>query len=149
MARDSAACCIFNGKFIYVFSGRIKFNPKEITDVCELYDIEKNVWEVLSLSKRTNWIPCDLAMCYQVSQSAILIFGGFDRQNRTNATFMYDTNKKSIEKAAELPTVGSFSTMVFHIDDHLYTVGWNNSKKNLYKYRISDEKWTLDEEFTI
>jgi hypothetical protein len=35
VARDSAACCIFNAKFIYVFSGRIKFSPKEITDVCE------------------------------------------------------------------------------------------------------------------
>jgi acetyl-CoA acetyltransferase len=38
VARDSAACCIFNNKFIYVFSGRIKFSPKEITDVCEFYD---------------------------------------------------------------------------------------------------------------
>ena len=47
VARDSAACCIFNNKFIYVFSGRIKFSPKEITDVCEFYDIEKNVWEII------------------------------------------------------------------------------------------------------
>ena len=36
--------------------------------------------------------------------------------------------------------------MVFHIDDHLYTVGWNNTKKNLYKYQISASEWTLDEE---
>jgi len=47
VARDSAACSIFNKKFIYVFSGRIKFSPKEITDVCEFYDIEKNVWEII------------------------------------------------------------------------------------------------------
>ena len=43
VARDSASCCIFNNKFIYVFSGRIKFSPIEITDFCEFYDIEKNV----------------------------------------------------------------------------------------------------------
>jgi len=134
IARDSAACCIFNGKYIYVFSGRIKFNPKEITDVCELYDIEKKVWEKISLSKWNKWIPCDLAMCYQISSTSILIFGGFDRQNRTNATFVFNTTKSSIERASDLPTVGSFSTMVFHIEDFLYTVGWNNTKKNLYKF---------------
>lgn len=64
VARDSAACCIFNAKFIYVFSGRIKFSPKEITDVCECYDIEKNVWEVVDVKNKANWVPCDLAMAY-------------------------------------------------------------------------------------
>jgi hypothetical protein len=64
VARDSAACCIFNAKFIYVFSGRIKFSPKEITDVCECYDIEKNVWDVVDVKNKANWIPCDLAMAY-------------------------------------------------------------------------------------
>lgn len=52
VARDSAACCIFNAKFIYVFSGRIKFSPKEITDVCEYYDIDKKVWEVIDVKNK-------------------------------------------------------------------------------------------------
>jgi hypothetical protein len=79
VARDSAACCIFNAKQIYVFSGRIKFSPKEITDVCEIYDIEKDVWEIINIKSKGNWIPCDLAMCYQIGPSSILIFGGFDK----------------------------------------------------------------------
>ena len=149
VARDSAACCIFNCKYIYVFSGRIKFNPKEITDVCEMYDIEKKNWEIINLNKKNRWVPWDLAMCYQISPTNILIFGGFDRQNRTNATFVFNTSKNTIERAADLPTVGSFSTMVFHIEDNLYTVGWNNTKKNLYKYSISEGLWSIDEDFTI
>lgn len=149
VARDSAACCIFNGKYIYVFSGRIKFNPKEITDVCEMYDIEKKTWEIINLQKKPRWVPCDLAMCYQISPTNILIFGGFDKQNRTNTTFVFNTSKNTIERASDLPTVGSFSTMVFHIEDNLYTVGWNNTKKNLYKYSISEGTWSLDEDFTI
>lgn len=52
IARDSAACCIFNAKFIYVFSGRIKFSPKEITDVCECYDIERNVWDIIDVKNK-------------------------------------------------------------------------------------------------
>jgi len=79
VARDSAACCIFNSKQIYVFSGRIKFSPKEITDVYEAYNIEKNIWEVINVRNKQTWVPCDLAMCYQISPTSILIFGGFDR----------------------------------------------------------------------
>ena len=45
--------------------------------------------------------------------------------------------------------MGSFSTMVFQIDDSIYTVGWNNTKKNLYKYCISESYWKVDEDFTI
>ena len=52
-------------------------------------------------------------MAYQINPTSILIFGGFDRQNRTNASFQFNTNTKSIERSADLPTVGSFSTMVF------------------------------------
>ena len=48
-----------------------------------------------------------------------------------------------------MPTVGSFSTMVFQIEDCLYTVGWNNSKKNLYKYNITKAAWSVDDGFTI
>ncbi len=81
--------------------------------MCELYDIEKNIWEVINVKNKNTWIPCDLAMCYQISPSSILIFGGFDKLNRTNATFVFNTNNKSIEKQSDLPTVGSFSTMVF------------------------------------
>jgi hypothetical protein len=149
VARDSAACCIFNSKFVYVFSGRIKFQPKEITDICECYNIDKNIWEIIEVNNKESWISCDLAMAYQVDNDKILIFGGFDHQNRTEASFTFNTNTKTIARQGNLPTVGSFSTMVFHIDDSLYTVGWNNSKKNLYKYQITGSKWTVDDGFTI
>ena len=88
-------------------------------------------------------------MCYQISNTSILIFGGFDRQNRTNASFVYNTSNKTIERSADLPTVGSYSTMVFQIEDALYTVGWNNQKKNLYKFNITGGYWKVDEDFTI
>ena len=43
VARDSAACCIFNAKFIYVFSGRIKFSPKEILEnILYVNDVDLN-----------------------------------------------------------------------------------------------------------
>ena len=84
-----------------------------------------------------------------MSPTKILIFGGFDKQNRTNASFVFNTNNQNIQKQSDLPTVGSFSTMVFQIENALYTVGWNNSKKNLYKFNITDSTWIVDDGFTI
>ena len=64
IARDSAACCSFNDKLIYVFSGRTKFKPKEITDVCEVYDIKNNTWQVLNIINKNIWTAFDLAMSH-------------------------------------------------------------------------------------
>ena len=46
----------------HVEAVEVTFNPKEITDVCEMYDIEKKNWEIINLNKKNKWIPCDLAM---------------------------------------------------------------------------------------
>ena len=52
-----------------------------------------------------------------------------------------------------VPVLGIVSTilftMVFQIEDALYTVGWNNQKKNLYKFNITGGYWKVDEDFTI
>jgi hypothetical protein len=97
---------------------------KKLQMFAKCMTLKNKNWEIISLNKKNRWVPCDLAMCYQISPTNILIFGGFDRQNRTNATFIFNTTKNTIERASDLPTVGSFSTMVFHIEDNLYTVGW-------------------------
>lgn len=44
VARDSSAAALFNGQYIYAFSGRIGFSPKRLADVIERYDIEADKW---------------------------------------------------------------------------------------------------------
>jgi N-acetylneuraminic acid mutarotase len=56
VARDSAASCIINNKYIYVFSGRTKFEKKEITDTIEMYDIDLNLWRMVNLNAHSSWI---------------------------------------------------------------------------------------------
>jgi len=73
-ARHDAACCVFNSKQIYVFGGRT-------SDGCETYNIEKDIWEVINVGNKQTWVPCDLAMCYQISPTLILISGGRDKKN--------------------------------------------------------------------
>jgi hypothetical protein len=83
VARDSAASCIFNNKYIYVFSGRTKFDKKEITDTIEMYDIDYNMWRMVNLNAKSTWTACDLAMCMQMDPKNIIIFGGFNKTQRT------------------------------------------------------------------
>lgn len=87
VARDSAASCIFGNKYIYVFSGRTKFDKKEITDTIEMYDIDLNMWRMVNLNAKSTWTACDLAMCMPIDSKTILIFGGFDKTVRTQECF--------------------------------------------------------------
>lgn len=149
MARDSAASCIFNNKYIYVFSGRTKFDKKEITDTIEMYDIDYNMWRMVQLNAKSTWTACDLAMCMPIDSKTVLIFGGFDRTARTSECFKFNTEKNLMEREVNLPKVGSFSNYVFCYDSFLYVVGWNNSNKNLYVYNIADHTWKIEPKFAL
>jgi hypothetical protein len=54
-----------------------------------------------------------------------------------------------MERDSYLPRVGSFSNYVFHYDNCLYVVGWNNSNKNLYEYNISERIWKIESKFAL
>lgn len=149
VARDSAASCIFNNKYIYVFSGRTKFDKKEITDTIEMYDIDLNMWRLVNLHAKSTWTACDLAMCMPIDNKTILIFGGFDKTVRTQECFQFNVESNLMERDSYLPKVGSFSNYVFHYDSSLYVVGWNNSNKNLYEYNIAERVWKIESKFAL
>ncbi len=149
VARDSAASCIINNKYIYVFSGRTKFEKKEITDTIEMYNIDLNQWRMVSLNPSSTWIACDLAMCMPIDTTTILLFGGFDKTARTKDCFYFHIDSNLMEKTNSLPKVGSFSNYVFNFDGNLYVVGWNNTTKNLYSYNVGERTWKIETKFAI
>ena len=67
--RDSGAACLFNGLYIYAFSGRNKFKPKEIIDIIEKYDINTNKWETVQVKSQGPWIKNDLSLAWQFGSS--------------------------------------------------------------------------------
>ncbi len=149
VARDSAASCIFNNKYIYVFSGRTKFDKKEITDTIEMYDIDLNMWRLVNLHAKSTWTACDLAMAMPIDSKTILIFGGFDKTVRTQECFQFNVENNMMERESYLPKVGSFSNYVFSYDSCLYVVGWNNSNKNLYVYNNVERAWKIETKFNL
>ena len=147
VGRDSSACCIFEDKLIFAFSGRTKFDKKEITNTIEKYTISTDHWEPVTLDPVSAWTPCDLGMSFQLDKSSILIFGGFDKDLRTHETFIFKENVMS--RGPYLPKEGSFSNFVFHFGCFLYVIGWNNNGKNMYQYSIPERIWKIDENLTL
>jgi hypothetical protein len=149
IGRDSAASCIFNDKVIYAFSGRVKFDKKEITNSIEKYTILTNLWELIELAPKSSWIPCDLGMAYQIDNNSLVIFGGFDKDARTQETFIFSCSNNQMDRGPYLPKEGSFSNFVFHFGSVLYVAGWNNSGKNLYQYLLPERIWKIDENLIL
>lgn len=145
IGRDSAACCLLKDKYIYAFSGRIKFDKKEITNTIERYSIINDNWQLIELSGKSKWTPCDLGMAYQIDSNSVVIFGGFDKDTRTQETFIYHETTGKMEPGPYLPKEGSFSNFVFKFGTNLYVVGWNNVGKNLYQYSLTERIWKIDE----
>ena len=149
IGRDSSASCIFNDRFIYAFSGRTKFDKKEITNTIEKYTITSDIWELVEIAPNSTWTPCDLGMAYQLDSNSILMFGGFDKDVRTHETCIFNTTTNHIERGPYLPREGSFSNFVFHFANSLYIIGWNNSGKNMYQYLIPERIWKIDENLIL
>ncbi len=149
IGRDSAACCIFKNKLIYAFSGRTKFDKKEITNTIERYSILADIWELVELTPKSVWTPCDLGMAYQVDSTSLIVFGGFDKDARTQETFMFNESTSHMERGPYLPKEGSFSNFVFHFATSLYVVGWNNSGKNMYNYSLTERVWRIDDNLNV
>ena len=149
IGRDSAACCIFKEKLIYAFSGRIKFDKKEITNTIERYSILADIWEMVELSPKSIWTPCDLGMAYQIDSSSLVVFGGFDKDARTQETFIFHEPTAHMERGPYLPKEGSFSNFVFRFGTSLYVAGWNNAGKNLYQYSLTERIWKIDENLIL
>ncbi len=149
IGRDSAASCIFNDKQIYAFSGRVKFDKKEITNTIERYTILADLWELVELPAQSVWTPCDLGMAYQIDPGSLIVFGGFDKDARTQETFVFNVATLAIERGPPLPKEGSFSNFVFHFGSSLYIAGWNNAGKNVYQYLLPERTWKIDENLIL
>jgi hypothetical protein len=149
IGRDSAASCMFNDKVIYAFSGRVKFDKKEITNSIEKYSILANLWELVELAPKSVWVPCDLGMAYQIDSNSLVVFGGFDKDARTQETFIFNCSSSLMERGPYLPKEGSFSNFVFHFGNHLYVAGWNNAGKNLYQYSLLERIWKIDDNLIL
>lgn len=52
--RHYLSACTINDEFIYAFGGFFGSTEQEINDSIEVYDVEKNIWSVLTVRMKVN-----------------------------------------------------------------------------------------------
>ena len=108
--RDQFAACLFDERYIYTFSGRIKFNPKEVANVIEMYDIDFDKWQNIRMKQKCPFVKSHSSMAWQLGESqSICIFGGMAGNRRTEKCFLFNTETHRFETSESMPEVGSFS----------------------------------------
>jgi hypothetical protein len=54
--RHYLSACSINDEFIYAFGGFFGSTEQEINDSIEMYEVEKNVWTVLTVRMKVKYI---------------------------------------------------------------------------------------------
>lgn len=52
--RHYLSACTLNDEFIYAFGGFFGSTEQEINDTIEVYEVEKNVWQVLTVRMKVS-----------------------------------------------------------------------------------------------
>jgi N-acetylneuraminic acid mutarotase len=89
--RHYLSACSIGDEHIYAFGGFYGSTEQEINDSIEMYEVEKNLWQVLSVRmKNTLWACSALA----ISNTEILLIGG-KNTNRNGEVHLFNVNSKS------------------------------------------------------
>ena len=89
--RHYLSACSIGDEFIYAFGGFFGSTEQEINDSIEMYEVEKNIWSVLTTRmKNPLWACSALA----ISPTEILLIGG-KNTNRNGEVHMFNVNTKS------------------------------------------------------
>jgi len=54
--RHYLSACPINEEFIYAFGGFFGSTEQEINDTIEVYEVEKNVWNVLTVRMKVSFV---------------------------------------------------------------------------------------------
>lgn len=89
--RHYLSACAINDEFIYAFGGFFGSTEQEINDSIEVYEVEKNIWSVLTVRmKNPLWACSALA----ISPNEIIIIGG-KNTNRNGEVNLFNIQNKT------------------------------------------------------
>ena len=68
--RHYLSACTVNDENIYAFGGFFGSTEQEINDSIEMFDVEKNIWQVLSVRMKVTPVPLAPAIWYKPLMSS-------------------------------------------------------------------------------
>lgn len=78
---------------------------------------------------------------YPISSTEVLIFGGKKDGASANASYVFDTSSKQVQKTGNLPNRETFYQRTFLLKNQkVYAYGYEN--ENVYIYDITSKTWS-------
>ncbi|CAI2383973.1 unnamed protein product [Moneuplotes crassus] len=130
----------FRNQFIYVFGG---FSDKTLLDTIEKYEIEQNLWTVLSLKLPVPMGNIGISR-YSQDKTAILLGGvcTYDGKSLSylDTAYKFNVDTEKIIKMAKMNSKKYFTAPLIKNEDTIFAIGDGEDLK-LEKFDIRKSKW--------
>lgn len=85
--RHYLSACAIGDEFIYAFGGFFGSTEQEINDSIEVYEVEKNIWSMLTVRMKNPLWACS---ALSISATEIILIGG-KNTNRNGEVNLFNT----------------------------------------------------------
>jgi len=135
--RHYLSACSVADEHIYTFGGFFGSTEQEINDTIEMYEVDKNQWQVLTVRmKNPLWACSALA----ISNSEILLIGG-KNTNRNGEGHLFNVNTKNWKPLHHMNQL-RVSHKSFFIQNKIYVIG-GDYDMSCEVYDIRENKWSF------
>jgi len=135
--RHYLSACSIGDECIYAFGGFFGSTEQEINDSIELYEVEKNLWQVLTVRmKNPLWACSALA----ISPTEILLIGG-KNTNRNGEVHLFNVNTKNWKPLHHMNQL-RVSHKSFFIQNKIFVIG-GDYDMSCEVYDIKENKWSF------
>ena len=135
--RHYLSACAIGDEHIYAFGGFYGSTEQEINDSIEMYEVDKNLWQMLGVRmKNTLWACSALA----ISPNEILLIGG-KNTNRNGEVHLFNVNSKSWKPLHHMNQL-RVSHKSFFIQNKIFVIG-GDYDMSCEVYDIKENKWSF------
>jgi N-acetylneuraminic acid mutarotase len=89
--RHYLSACSINDELIYAFGGFFGSTEQEINDSIEMYEVDKNLWSVLTIRMKNPLWACS---ALSISSNEIILIGG-KNTNRNGEVHLFNVQTKT------------------------------------------------------
>ena len=135
--RHYLSACAINNEYIYAFGGFFGSTEQEINDSIEVYEVQKNLWQTLSVKMKTPLWACS---ALAISSNEIIFIGG-KNTNRNGDVHLFNTDTKTWKPMHHMNQL-RVSHKSFFIQNKIFVIG-GDYDMSCEVFDIRENKWSF------
>jgi len=146
-AKHNGALCTLSSRYVFYIGGG-KIGHQTLLSAIEVLDtFSSGGWEILGIEDlKRRWVPCECVSALAISNSEILIFGGWEKDKRSRSScFVYNYGTNLMTRAPhKMLKASAFFYRVAPIlyDGIIYAM---TPDETIHSYSLKEQKWDVME----